>query len=93
MFFSDLNPQLGVTDQESLSDNSVEDSGKLIWDFEDEGWFSRSLDAAILDLIRVQQGNPEILRSSPFFRKVAQGGIEALSVYLEVLMVSAARRK
>ena len=64
------------------------DYRELSRELEDEGWFSRSLDAAILDLIRVQQGNPEILRSSPFFRKVAQGGIEALSAYLEVLLLS-----
>ncbi len=64
------------------------DYRELSCELEDEGWFSRSLDAAILDLIRVQQGNPEILRSSPFFRKVTHGGIEALSAYLEVLLLS-----
>ncbi len=64
------------------------DYRELSCELEDEGWFSRSLDAAILDLIRTEQGNPEILRSSPFFRKVTQGGIEALSAYLEVLLLS-----
>ncbi len=34
-----LHPQLGVADQESLSDDSVEDSGKLIWDFEEPKCF------------------------------------------------------
>ncbi len=62
------------------------DYGELSSELSNDGWVSRSLDAAILQVILSEKGNALWLRSSPFFRQFDDGSDAALSAYLEVLL-------
>ncbi len=49
------------------------DYGELSSELSNDGWVSRSLDAAILQVILSEKGNALWLRSSPFFRQFDDG--------------------